>query len=135
MGFVLNIGVGAFVAVGLGAVLGAYARWGLSGWLNPSTPNIPLGTLLANAIGGYVVGLAIAWFAQHPESSPELRLFLVTGFLGALTTFSTFSAESVNLLMRAQYGLAFVHILLHVVISILLSIAGVYTVNVLMRPS
>jgi fluoride exporter len=118
----------------VGAVLGAYARWGLSVWLNPVTPNIPLGTLLANAIGGYVVGMAIAWIAQYPETSPEMRLFVVTGFLGALTTFSTFSAESVNLLMRAQYGLACVHILLHLAISILLTFAGVYTVNVLMRP-
>lgn len=123
----------AFLAVGIGAVLGAYGRWGLSVWLNDSTPNVPMGTLLANAIGGYAVGVAIGWFAQHPEVSPEWRLFLITGFLGALTTFSTFSAEAVALLTRAQYGWAFVHIGLHLGISILLTVAGLYTVNVLVR--
>lgn len=123
----------AFLAVGLGAVLGAYARWGLSVWLNHVTPNVPLGTLMANAIGGYAVGVAIAWFMQHPGASPEMRLFLITGFLGALTTFSTFSAEAVNLLMRAQYLWAFVHIALHLSISLLLTVAGITTVNMLNR--
>ncbi|HKO88408.1 MAG TPA: fluoride efflux transporter CrcB [Burkholderiales bacterium] len=124
---------GAFLAVGVGAVLGAYGRWGLSAWLNPSSPNVPTGTLLANAIGGYLVGLAIGWFAQHPEASPELRLFVITGFLGALTTFSTFSAEAVALLIRAQYLTAFVHIGLHLITSLLLTVGGLYTVNLLAR--
>ena len=124
---------GAFLAVGVGAVLGAYGRWGLGAWLNASTPNVPMGTLFANAIGGYLVGLAIGWFAQHPEASPELRLFLITGFLGALTTFSTFSAEAVALLTRAQYLWAFVHIGLHLFTSLLLTVGGLYTVNLLTR--
>ena len=123
----------AFLAVGIGAVLGAYARWGLGVWLNRVTPHVPLGTLVANAIGGYVVGLAVAWFAQHPDASPEMRLFLITGFLGALTTFSTFSAEAVNLYMRAEYLWASVHIALHLCISLLLTVAGITTVNVLIR--
>ena len=125
--------IATLLAVALGAVLGAYARWGLSEWLNHLTPNVPLGTLTANAIGGYIVGVAIAWFAQHPEASPAMRLFLITGFLGALTTFSTFSAEAVNLLMRAEYLWAFVHIALHLFISLLLTVAGITTVNLLSR--
>ena len=121
------------LAVAIGAVLGAYSRWGLGVWLNHLTPNVPLGTLTANAIGGYVVGVAIAWFAQHPEASPTMRLFLITGFLGALTSFSTFSAEAVNLLMRAEYSWAFVHIVLHLFVSLLLTVAGITTVNLLTR--
>jgi CrcB protein len=83
-----------FAAVGVGAMLGAWARWGLAGWLNHLTPALPLGTLAANVGGGYAVGLAVAFFAAHPAMAPEWRLACITGFLGALTTFSSFSAES-----------------------------------------
>jgi CrcB protein len=85
-------------AVGAGAALGALLRWQLSAWLNPLHDGVPPGTLAANLIGGYLVGVAVAWFAQHPELSPAWRLFAITGFLGGLTTFSTFSAEVVALL-------------------------------------
>ncbi|MBX6393348.1 MAG: fluoride efflux transporter CrcB, partial [Burkholderiales bacterium] len=91
---------GALAAVAVGAVLGAWLRWALGIRFNGVLAHLPLGTLIANAVGGYLVGIAVAWFAQHPDASPELRLFVVTGFLGALTTFSTFSAEAVGLLMR-----------------------------------
>ena len=72
----------AFLAVGVGADVGAWLRWGFSFWLNPVLPELPLGTLAANLIGGYLIGLAVAYFLQHPGLSPEWRLLLITGFLG-----------------------------------------------------
>lgn len=121
----------AFLAVGGGAALGAWARWGLGAWLNPLVPSLPLGTLVANLGGGYVIGLALAWFAMNPGVSPEARLLLVTGFLGALTTFSTFSAESVDLLQRQQYGWAAAHILFHLAGSLLATVLGMWTLRAL----
>lgn len=93
----------AFVAVGVGAACGAWLRWGLGLWLNPVYPALPLGTLAANLIGGYFIGLLLAWFTAHPGLAPEYRLFLVTGLLGGLTTFSTFSAEVVTALSRGLW--------------------------------
>jgi CrcB protein len=116
-------------AVGIGAVLGAWLRWGLGAWLNPVLPDLPLGTLAANAVGGLLIGIAIQLFADHPGVPPELRLFAITGFLGALTTFSTFSAEAVALLARAQWSWAAAHIGSHLVTSIALTIAGMYAVR------
>ena len=105
----------AFLAVGIGAALGAWLRWGLGLWLNPLFPSLPLGTLAANLAGGYAIGLAIAWFAEHPGVPPEARLFLITGLLGGLTTFSTFSAEVVSALMRGLWlaggAIAFAHLI------------------------
>ncbi|MEY3201977.1 MAG: hypothetical protein RIR70_1527 [Pseudomonadota bacterium] len=121
----------AFAGVGAGAALGAWARWGLSAWLNPLLPLMPLGTLAANLVGGYLIGVALALFAHLPALSPEWRLFLVTGFLGGLTTFSSFSAEVVGLVSRAQYGFAFACALAHVVGSLTLTAAGMLTVDVL----
>jgi len=103
------VNAGAFAAVGVGAALGAWARWGLAGWLNHLTPSLPLGTLVANVAGGYAVGLAVAFFAAHPAMSPEWRLACITGFLGALTTFSSFSAESMALLQAERYLAALAH--------------------------
>lgn len=122
---------GAFIAVGGGAALGAWARWGLGIWLNHLMPSLPLGTLAANISGGYLIGLALAWFALNPGISPEVRLLLVTGFLGALTTFSTFSAESVDLLQRQQYGLAAAHVVLHLAGSLLATVLGMWTLRLL----
>ena len=121
----------AFIAVGCGAALGAWARWALGLWLNHLSPAVPLGTLVANIGGGYAIGLAMAWFAANPGVSPEARLLVVTGFLGALTTFSTFSAESVELLQRHQYGWAAVHALLHLAGSLLAKALGIATLRVL----
>ena len=85
------------LAVSSGAALGALLRWQLSLWLNPLWPGLPPGTLVSNLIGGYLVGVAVAFFAHQPQWAPEWRLFAITGFLGGLTTFSTFSAEIVGL--------------------------------------
>jgi len=89
------VSIGGLAAVGGGAALGAWARWGLGVALNPLFPTVPLGTLAANLIGGYLAGFAVALFHHHAGLSPELKLFLITGFLGGLTTFSTFSVEVV----------------------------------------
>lgn len=117
----------AFVAVGLGAAIGAWMRWGLAMLLNSSI--IPMGTLLANLLGGYLMGVALATIMHFPQLNTELRLFITTGFLGGLTTFSTFSAEAFHLLHREQYGFALGHILLHVSGSLILTAAGYFTVQ------
>jgi len=105
----------SIVAVGTGAAAGAWLRWFLGLRLNPVFPTLPLGTLAANLIGGFLVGVAIAWFERHPQLAPQARLFAITGFLGGLTTFSTFSGEVVSLLLRREYawaaGTAGVHLL------------------------
>lgn len=85
----------SIAAVSTGAALGALLRWVLAGRFNPLHPALPLGTLAANLLGGYLVGVAVAWFGAHPDLPPAWRLLVVTGFLGGLTTFSTFSAEVV----------------------------------------
>lgn len=115
----------AFIAIGLGAAIGAWLRWGLGLWLNPVVPELPLGTLSANLIGGYLIGLAVAFFIQHPGLSPEWRLLIITGFLGGLTTFSTFSAETVTLLMRGQYAWGTAIIVTHLGGSLLMTILGI----------
>ena len=123
--------VRSFIAVGTGAALGAWMRWGLSVWLNPARSPIPLGTLAANLIGGYVVGIALGWVTCRPGVSPEWRLFLVTGLLGGLTTFSTFSAEIVQHLTRQQYGAAVLGVVAHLLGSLLLTALGLYTYRLL----
>lgn len=102
-----------FLAVGLGAVLGAWIRWGLSASMYSWLPDLPLGTLVANISGGFLIGMALAWFATHEGLNPQWRLFAVTGFLGALTTFSSFSAESLTLLQKGLWGWALVHSVVH----------------------
>jgi CrcB protein len=121
----------AFAAVGAGAVLGAWARWGLGAWLNPVVPNLPLGTLAANLGGGYLVGVAVAFFGANAALPPEWRLACITGFLGALTTFSTFSAESVQLLQAGRFGAAALHSALHLAGSILATFLGFATYRAL----
>ncbi|TSA19820.1 MAG: fluoride efflux transporter CrcB [Betaproteobacteria bacterium] len=121
--------MGGFLAVGIGAALGAWLRWGLSLWLNPILPVLPYGTLAANLLGGYLVGLALAFFIQYPGLSPEWRLFLITGFLGGLTTFSTFSAEVFSQLARGQLGWAALTAGLHLFGSLAMTALGVWTMR------
>lgn len=120
-----------FLAVGVGAMLGAWLRWGLGLWLNPAYPTLPLGTLAANLLGGYFIGVAIAFFSQHPGLAPEWRLLLITGFLGALTTFSTFSAEVVTMIARGQYFWAFTTASLHLFGSLGATGLGLWTFKLL----
>ena len=127
------ISMGGFAAVGAGAALGAWLRWGLGIALNPLFPTVPLGTLAANLIGGYLVGFAVALFHQHAGLSPELKLFLITGFLGGLTAFSTFSAEVVALLERAQYGWALAAAGGHLVGSLAMTALGIATFVLLVK--
>jgi len=122
-----------FAAVGIGAALGAWLRWCLSMWLNPRLPMFPLGTLASNLIGGYLVGIAVAFFALRGDLPVEWRLFVITGFLGGLTTFSTYSAEVTDLLMRGAYVTASALALTHVAASIVLTIAGFATFQFLTR--
>ncbi|MBI1173946.1 MAG: fluoride efflux transporter CrcB [Sideroxydans sp.] len=119
----------ALIAIGIGAATGAWLRWGFGLWLNPLFPQLPLGTLAANMLGGYLIGMAISFFDLHQGLSPEWRLFLITGFLGALTTFSTFSAETVTLLMREQYAWGMTIIATHLGGSLLMTVLGIQTMK------
>ena len=121
------------IAIAVGATLGAWARWGLSLWLNPLHDAVPMGTLVANLVGGYLIGLAVASFAQMPQMAPEWRLFVITGLLGGLTTFSTFSAEAVDLLQRQDYAWAFGMIALHLLGSLAMTGLGLWTVRLAMH--
>jgi CrcB protein len=114
----------SWAAVGVGAAIGAWLRWGLSLWLASWHAYVQLGTLAANLLGGFLVGIALAFFSAYPSVSPEWRLFAITGFLGGLTTFSSFSGESVTLLQRGQYSWALAHTALHLLGSIGCCIAG-----------
>lgn len=110
-------------------MLGAWTRWGLAAGLNAVFPLLPLGTLAANIIGGFGIGVALEVFGRHSGLSEEMRLFVITGFLGALTTFSTFSAEVVSLLARAHYGWAIALAGSHLVGSLLATILGIACVR------
>ncbi|MDP3249402.1 MAG: fluoride efflux transporter CrcB [Polaromonas sp.] len=114
----------AVLAICVGASAGALARWGLALWLTPGGL-LPWGTLAANLIGGYLIGVSIAVFQSLPQLDPVWRLMLVTGFLGGLTTFSSFSAEVVTFLMEERYGLALGTAALHVLGSLLLTVIGI----------
>ena len=120
----------AIGAICLGASLGALARWRLGLWLSPGG-FLPWGTLAANWIGGYLVGVALASFQALPQLDPVLRLALVTGFLGALTTFSSFSGEVVDLLLQQRYALALGLAALHLLGSLILTVLGLQTVHFL----
>ena len=109
-------------------MFGAWLRWGLDMALNPLFPTLPLGTLAANLIGGYLIGLVIGYVEHFQSLSPELRLFITTGFLGGLTTFSTFSAETTTLLLRQDYVWAGLSIGAHLVGSLVMTLLGVGTV-------
>ncbi|MEC5162524.1 CrcB protein [Janthinobacterium sp. CG_S6] len=116
-----------WLAVGAGAALGAWLRWGVSVGLANMHSRLVLATLAVNWGGGYLVGVAIAFFSSHPALPPAWRLFVITGFLGGLTTFSTFSGEAMAYLQRGEYGWAFGHSALHLLGSIGCCILGVAT--------
>ena len=122
-----------FLAVGGGAAAGAWLRWWLGLVLNPVFPTLPLGTLAANLIGGGLIGMAIAALSHFEALAPEARLLVTTGFLGGLTTFSTFSAETATLIARQQHGWAAALIGAHVAGSILMTFAGIAAVRLVLR--
>ena len=119
----------SIVSICAGASLGALLRWFLAGRLNPLLPFLPPGTLAANLVGGYLVGIAIALFAALPDLSPQWRLFVITGFLGGLTTFSTFSAEVVIQLQQGRPGWALATAVAHLAGSLMLTALGIATVS------
>jgi len=121
---ITQVGWAGLAAVALGAVIGAWLRLALGLALNQLSPNLPLGTLAANVAGGLMIGAAVAWLGRHPELSPLWRLFFITGFLGALTTFSTFSAESLELLQRGQPAWALAHTAVHLLGSLAAAALG-----------
>ena len=121
--------LGSVIAISIGASLGALLRWLLAGRFNPLHPTLPLGTLVANLLGGYLIGIAIAYFSDRPDLPPEYRLFVVTGFLGGLTTFSTYSAEVVMLMHEARVLAAFAVALVHLAGSFALTALGIATVH------
>ena len=123
------------LAIFTGAGLGALLRYFLGLKLNSLYPFIPLGTLGANLLGGYLIGVAIAFFASHSALSPEWRLFIITGFLGGLTTFSTFSAEMLALLQEGRLAIGFGAILLHVIGSIVMAFLGIASYTLLQKGS
>lgn len=127
------MGLTALLAVGLGAAFGAWLRWLLGLMMNPLFPTLPLGTLAANLLGGFLMGLALGAFAHYQSLSPEWRLFITTGFLGGLTTFSTFSAEAVTLLLRQQYAWFAAHVCVHVAGSLAATLVGFVLIRSLLR--
>lgn len=118
-----------FVAIGVGAALGAWSRWGLSLWLNPGPDRFPMGTFVANLGGSYLVGLAVAWTLLNPDWSTPLRLMLVTGLLGALTTFSTFSAETVTFFHEGRWSLGLIYAGASLVGCLLMTALGWWTLS------
>jgi CrcB protein len=120
----------SMIAISAGASIGALLRWLFGMKFNALYPSLPLGTLLANLLGGYLIGVAIAFLGNHPQLAPEWRLFIITGFLGGLTTFSTFSAETTSLLQEGRFANALALVAAHVLGSFALTMLGMLSVNV-----
>jgi fluoride exporter len=129
----IEVNLLGFAAVGAGAAAGAWLRWWLALTLNPIFPTVPIGTFAANMLGGLLIGLAMGVIAHFEALPAEIRLLVTTGFLGGLTTFSTFSAETVTLLVRQQFGWAAVQVIAHVFGSILMTFAGIGLVRLALR--
>lgn len=123
------LGINTILAISAGSVIGAFARYGLSVSLNAVFPNLPIGTLSANWIAAYLVGLAIAYFGSAPSLSPAWRLFVITGVAGGLSTFSTFSAELLTLLRDERFGWSAIMVVLHVGGSLVIVALGMATVS------
>lgn len=111
------------ISIALGSILGAWLRWLIGLKLNPIFPAIPLGTVTVNFIGGFIIGFAISYFSQS-ALSPNYKLFVITGFCGALTTFSTFSAEIIALLQQGKLSYAVAAIIIHVIGSLVFTLIG-----------
>ena len=122
-----------FLAVGLGGAIGCWIRWMLGILFNPIFPTVPLGTLAANLSGGLIMGCMMGVFEHFQTLPPELRLFVMTGFLGGLTTFSTFSAEANTLLLRGQLLWFGVHVAVHLIGSLAMTILGIFLTRGLLR--
>ncbi|KAA6117797.1 fluoride efflux transporter CrcB [Cupriavidus cauae] len=120
-----------FVAVGVGAAMGAWLRWLFSLLWNAANPALPYGTLAANLLGGFLIGVAVGFFDTHASLPPAWRLLVITGFLGGLTTFSTFSSELTANLLAGDYGAAALHVLLHLGGSLLLTLFGLWSYRAL----
>lgn len=118
-----------FLAVGVGGALGCWLRWLLGIALNPLFSNMLLGTLAANLSGGFLIGMAVEYFVHHDSLPPELRLFVIVGFLGGLTTFSSFSAEAVELMADRDVGWAFIQIATHLIGSLAMTWLGILAVR------
>jgi CrcB protein len=125
--------LGSFIAVGGGAAIGAWLRWWLGIVLNPIFPTLPLGTLAANILGGFLMGVAMALLTHFEAMPPALRLLMTTGFLGGLTTFSTFSAETATLITRGQPGWTAIIIAAHVIGSVLMTLLGVVAAELVLN--
>jgi CrcB protein len=117
----------SILAISLGASLGAIMRWVLGLVLDSMSVAIAMGTLAANLIGGFLIGVAMAFFSAHTELSPQWRLLIITGFLGGLTTFSSFSAEMTLMIQEGRLSIALITVMLHVMGSILMTFLGIYT--------
>ena len=127
------MGINGFLAIGIGGALGCWLRWGLGMLLNPLFPTLPLGTLMANLVGGLLMGCMLGFFDHFQTLSPALRLFVFTGFLGGLTTFSTFSAEATTLLLRQQYFWFSSHVAVHVIGSLAMTMLGLTLTRSVLR--
>ena len=121
------------MAVGGGAAAGAWLRWWLATLLNPIFPTLPLGTLAANLLGGWLMGLALGFLSHYESLPPEIRLLLTTGFLGGLTTFSTFSAETATLISHEQYGWTAAIVSAHVIGSVLMTLLGAAMIGMALK--
>lgn len=125
------INIGNIAAIGSGAAIGAWCRWGLGLAFNAAWPNLPLGTLLANLSGGFLMGVAIGLIGMGGLDHPSLRFFVTTGFLGGLTTFSAFTGESLNLLHKHAYLMALLHTCSHVVGALMMAGLGLFLIQYL----
>jgi CrcB protein len=117
----------AVAAVAIGGALGSLLRYLFSNSWNSIIPTLPLGTLASNLVGGYLVGIAVAFFTANPDLPPEWRLFIITGCMGGLTTFSSFSAEAVSLMSSGYYGAALLHTSIHLLGSFAMTALGIAT--------
>ncbi len=123
------MGFSSWLAVGGGAAVGAWLRWGLGMVLNPVFPTVPLGTLASNLVAGFLMGIAMELVTRNASIPPEIRLLMTTGFLGGLSTFSAFSAEIVTLLSHKEYLWGAITISAHVIGSVVLTIVGIFTIR------